>query len=350
MQKNINIEKKLKIVLIGGTHRALVNFSSLLKRNDIEIFYFIIQEDYSWDPQWHPKLEQLAKENNIPYETYPSGKKLSDETIQKIENVSPDVIIGAGIWRAILSSELWKTCKYGYIGLHGSLLPAYRGFANLNWYMINGEKEYGMRMIQLDEGIDSGKLVCGKDGKPIEAFVNLDIEKTIADILKEVEEISVKKNMELIDMLIKNEICFIDQDESQATWACHRGPEDGEIDWTKSSLEIHNFVRALSQPYPGAFSFFKNKKFFIWRTTLPKESKQYVGRITGKVVGRNQDGSVEVLTSNGIIKINEISVDGNKVKPSSFINSVREKLGYNPRLAIQNIETKIEDIKKEFHR
>ena len=246
MKKN----NKIRIIITGGTHRSYVTVNKLLEKNEIEILLFLIQKDYPWDQQWHHKLEKISQENNIPYEIYESGKKLSDETVNRIQKLSPDAIIGTGMWRTILQPEIWKTSRYGYIGLHGSLLPEYRGFANLNWYIINGENEYGMQMIQLDEWIDGGKLVCKKDGTPFRALISLEPDKTMNQIIDEVEKTHVTQTLELIDCIKTDNISFIEQDENKATWGCHRGPNDGEIDWTKNSLEIHNFIRAQSQPYP----------------------------------------------------------------------------------------------------
>src|SRR3972149_4254102 len=212
---------KNEIIVMGGTHRAVLALEKILQLNDIKIPFAIFQEDYPWDEQWLPELKSIAEKNNIPYHVYKSDEKLSSETIAEVNKLRSKAIIGIGTWRSLLPSKFWKNTQYGYIGIHGTLLPEYRGFAGLNWY--------------------------------------------------------------------------------------------------KTSEEIHNFIRGQSNPFPGAYSFYQNKKFYIWKTSIPSNPKKYVGRIVGKVVERSPSGIVSILTKDGILKIEEISVDGKKIKQSQFI-------------------------------
>lgn len=167
-----------------------------------------------------------------------------------------------------------------------------------------------------------------------------------ARVLEEFYPIHVKAYNDLFDCLINGDISFIAQDESSASYTCHRGPDDGEIDWTRSTREIFNFVRAQSHPYPGAFSFYRNQKFHIWRVSVPENPKRFVGRIPGKVVERHPSGYVEVLTGDGVLRIEEISVNGETILPSKFLNSVRQTLGYKPRQAIEELENRIKAIER----
>jgi len=340
------MENKLNtFVVMGGTHRAVLTLKEILKLKDVNIQFAIFQEDYPWDEQWLPDLKNLAEKNNISYHIYRSGEKIRPDTLECVKKLYSRAIIGIGIWRSILPASFWKNTKYGYIGLHGTLLPEYSGFAGINWYVINGEKECGLQMIQLDENIDGGKLVSKKDGTPFRKIISLDIKKTMREIMNEVEKNHVNLIIELIKSIKNDDISFSKQDESKTTWTCHRGPDDGEIDWTKTSIEIHNFIRAQSHPYPGAFSYYKNKKFHIWKSIILKNPKKYVGRILGKVVTRNKE-YVEILTGDSLLRITDFSVDGKKVIPNEFIDSVREKLGFDASKAIIELERRISEIEK----
>ncbi len=335
------MEKGDTFVVMGGTHRAVLTLNEILKIDGINIPFAIFQEDYSWDKQWLPDLEKIAKENSIPFHVYKSGEKLSLETIKKVNEITPKAIIGIGIWRSFLPLEFWRKSEYGYIGLHGTLLPEYRGFAGINWYVINGEKEAGMQMLQLDEKIDGGKLVSKKDGTPFKKKISLRLERTMKEIMNDVEKIHVELLIDLIQSIKDNNIMFTEQDESKSTWTCHRGPDDGEIDWNKTSLEIYNFIRGQSEPFPGGFSFYENKKFVITKASIPLKPKKYVGRIIGKVVERSSDGTVNIITRDEILKIEEIKVDGIEIKPTKFIKSVKQTLGYNSRMEIKILKEKI---------
>lgn len=338
---------KIRIIYVGGTKRAFTSLKKILQRNDIEILFAIFQKDYPHDEQWHPMLEKLAGENNIQYITYDSMDKLHNETKLKIQNLKADVIICGGVWRIILTEDVLRSARHGFIGVHGSLLPEYRGFAGINWYVINNEKEYGMQLFQLNEKIDGGLLVYRNNGTSFKGKINLNTEKTMGEILNEADELTSSLLMEFLDVFKRKEFKLIKQNENDATWTCHRGPDDGEINWRRSTLEIYNFIRAQSHPYPGAFSYYKNKKFKIWTTSIPQNSKKFVGRIPGKVVDRTNN-YVEVLTGDGILRLEEITVDNKKIIPSKFINSIRETLGYNQIKAFQDFDERISNLEKNF--
>jgi methionyl-tRNA formyltransferase len=341
MKKNVQHQ----FVVIGGTHRAVLTLRKILKDKIGKIEFAVFMEDYFWDKQWLPELEKIAQKERIPYHTYRSGEKIRLETIKKINEIKPLAIIGIGTWRTILNPTFWKNSKFGYIGLHGSMLPEYRGFAGLNWYVINGEKEYGMQMIQLNAGIDSGNLVTKKNGTLLNITIPLPKIKTMKSIVKDVEKVHVKMITELMRLIKKNDLNFIKQNEKLATWTCHRGPDNGEIDWNQNTVTIHDFIRGQSDPYPGAYSFYENKKISILKTTIPKTSKKYVGRICGKIVERHSNGDVVVLTQDGTIIINEIRVDGKYLEPGKFLKSVRQTLGYQPRKEIDKLKDEISELK-----
>ena len=337
----------MKVVLTGGTRRAVKTLKQIIKKSNVKIELFLIQKDNPWDKPYHKELEKILIQENIDFEIYDSFEKISIKTIKKINKIKPDVIIGTGIWRSLLPEKMWQRSRYGYIGLHGSDLPEYRGFANLNWYIINGEREYTMSMIQLDSGIDSGNLVYTKNKIPFKMSISLENKKNLNEILNEVEKKHIQLTLKLIEHIKKDDIMFVKQDESKATWGCHRGPEDGEIDWKKSSKEIHNFIKAQSMPYPGAFSYYKNKKFHIWKSEIPKNAKKYVGRIPGKIVERNEE-YCDILTGDTILRISNITIDNKKIKINSFLTSIRETLGYNPKIEIDEMKKMIEHIEEKM--
>ena len=334
------VNKKLRIVFIGGHQRTVKTFKALLERNDVEIDFFIIQKDYANEIQYYIELEELAQKNHISYETYPSAKRLRPETIERVRDIAPDVLLRGGNWRAIIPPTIWETAKYGCIGLHGSALPEYRGWAGVNWYIINGEKEYGLQMFRFNDKVDDGDLVYRDDGSPMTVKVSLDNDLSILEILDIVDREHVKLMMELIELLKDGGLQFIKQDLSRQTWTCHRGPEDGEIDWHKTTWEIHNFVRGQSFPFPGAFTYYKGEKLYIWKARIVENAPKYVGRIPGKVVQINDDpGSVCVLTGDGILEVEEVSYGNEDAHPqlrynnrkpaTTYLKSLREKLGLN---------------------
>lgn len=187
-------------------------------------------------------LKQISKENNIPLYYVDEKNKLSSyENI--IKDIEPDIILVLG-WYYIVPKAIRDIPKYGACGIHASLLPKYAGWAPLVWAVINGETETGVTFFRFDDSVDGGDIISQ------ESFA-IEYEDTI----KEVYEKATKKSAEVLlnSLPILDSIEFKKQDKSQLEIWEKRTPEDGEIDMSKSSLDIYNFIRAQSSPYPGAF-------------------------------------------------------------------------------------------------
>ncbi|MGD1845983.1 MAG: methionyl-tRNA formyltransferase [Salibacteraceae bacterium] len=317
-------QKKLKVLFIGGTERALITFRSLLERKDIELVLAIFMPGYPDERTYAESLEGLAQAQQIPYAI---SDKVEEELLQKAKAAQPDVILGGGVWRSYLPTEFLDFSAHGYLGLHGSGLPRYRGWAGLSWYLINGEPEYEMRMLQLNAEYDAGPLVANEKGEPLEYRISLQNEWHLAELMQKAHEVTVNALHETIDLLLSGKFQLVPQDATQASYTCHRGPEDGEIDWTQTTREVFNFIRAQSAPYPGAYTYFRGEKVHLWRVQPAPELSNYIGRIPGKVVERDSENrQVVILTQDSGIRVLEAAC---KVKdlhdPYLIFNSVRHK-------------------------
>ena len=203
-------------------------------------------------------------------------------------------------------------------------------------------------MFRLDAGIDSGPLVADKSGNVIECAVPIEPDDYYQDVLDKFHHARVSAYDRLFELLQKGDISFIPQDDSKAMYTCNRNADDAELNWDTDTLSIYRAIRAQSHPCPGAFSYFKNHKFHIWKASIPENAKRYIGRIPGKVVERHSKGEVDVLTGDGVLRIEEISVDGEFVKPTEFIKSVRQVLGYNSVKAISELKGKIKKLEERL--
>lgn len=338
----------LDIVFIGGSQRTLKTFQALLDREDINILFFLIQKDYPNEPQVYQQLIDLASKKDIPFEVSPSAKSLTANLIERISEIECDVLLRGGNWRAVLPPKIWKNAKYGSIGLHGSALPEYRGWANINWYIINGEKEYGLQMYRFNDQIDDGDLIYRKDdGSPMRGWVEIDKGRQIKEILEDVDATHVTLMMELVDLLKDDGVIFVKQDERRESWTCHRGPRDGEINWNWGTKKIFNFIRAQTEPYPGAFTFYKNEKLTVWKASMIDHPPNYVGRIPGKVISIREDGTIWVLTEDGILQVELVDINQHqKIRPAVYIKSVRQTLGFDSYEAFLTLKKEIKEIKE----
>jgi methionyl-tRNA formyltransferase len=248
----------MKIVFLGSTKFSEDLLNSLINNNfEISAIFTIPQEftvrgDEKIKNSNYADLKTIADTKSIPLYYVDENKQLGtyEDIIKKI---SPDIILVLG-WYYILPKKIREIPKYGACGIHASLLPKYAGWTPLVWAIINGEKETGVTFFQFDDSVDGGDIIAQ------ESF-NIEIKDTI----KEVYEKATQKSLNiLINVLpdIEN-VKFIKQDKTKLEIWDKRTPSDGEIDFTKSSKEIYDFIRAQSSPYPGAFIKTKDGKKII---------------------------------------------------------------------------------------
>jgi methionyl-tRNA formyltransferase len=135
-------------------------------------------------------------------------------------------------------------------------------------------------------------------------------------IIKNLDDIFSKKNKQ------------ISQKHNLATFTCKRTPEDGRIDFKKTTKEILNLIRGLSYPYPGAYCFYKKQRIIIWEADEVRKFPKYVGRITGRIINI-QNNSIDALTGDGILRIKKIALENdpdNFLVPKQIINSISYSL------------------------
>ena len=208
------------------------------------------------------EFDSLASEHNFPLHKITN---LADApALDLLRSFKLDVFFIIG-WHRIVPQEVIDAAPV-CLGMHSSLLPKNRGSSPLNWALIRGEKQGGITLFFLTAGVDSGDVVAQKSF-PLEEN----------DSCREAYE---KAAVAAVDLLRENwgalregKLPRTPQDESQATFNERRRPEDGKIDWSKPAGELHNWVRALAHPYPGAFTFFRGKKLFVWKARLVQGSR-----------------------------------------------------------------------------
>lgn len=256
-------DKKLKIIFLGCTKFSESLFNTLLEIPTVEVTaLFTIPENFnvSYNVQGvrnynYADLRSIAERNKIPVHEVDSseGKKMQDylSVFQKLE---ADVILALG-WYFMVPRKIRETAKLGAWGIHASLLPNYAGHAPLVWAIIEGQKETGVTLFKLDDGVDDGDIIMQK---------RFSIEEN--DTIKEVYEKAAKASEEILIDVFKNinEIKFTPQDKSKIKVYPHRTPEDGLIDLSWDPQRIKNFIRAQTKPYPGAYVMINGEKNMIW--------------------------------------------------------------------------------------
>lgn len=184
--------------------------------------------------------------------------------IERIEKMQPDVIFSF-YYRHMLSQELLALAPKGAFNLHGSLLPKYRGRVPINWAILNGETETGVTLHKMIAKADAGDIIAQKK-------VAIDATDTALVLHEKIRHASEQLLADTLPLIKMGDYSATPQDESQATYFGRRRAENGLIDWAKSATEVNNLIRAVTEPYPGAFTYLAESKMIVWRGRVLEKS------------------------------------------------------------------------------
>jgi len=214
---------------------------------------------------------------------------------------APDILLVIG-WTQLLKADLLRVPRFACLGFHASLLPKYRGRAPVNWALIHGEICTGNTMILLEPEADTGDIVAQRT-------IPITEEDTCRTIYEKVGQTEVEMLQEVLPSIQKGILPRRKQDDRQATIMPKRRPEDGRIDWSRSTREIYNWIRALTEPYPGAFSMLDGKHIWIWAACADRPNFDRDGFQPGDVA-RDPEGWPMVATADGWIRVLEAQLEG----------------------------------------
>jgi methionyl-tRNA formyltransferase len=243
---------KPRILFFGYSEVGSECLDLLLSRGD-EVAALFTHEDNPGEKIWFRTPAAAARARGVPVFT---PEKLSGEWPGRIEALRPDLILSA-YYRNMISTRILSLARLGAFNLHGSLLPKYRGRAPVNWAVLNGEPRIGMTLHRMVKAPDAGAVVDqeGADIGPRD---------TAAEAFRKVLPCARLILARQIDALLAGTARETPQDESQATYFGGRKPEDGRIDWTQPSRRIFNLIRAVTDPYPGAFTDIGPSRLMVW--------------------------------------------------------------------------------------
>jgi len=255
-------------------------------------------------------VKQFGLDNDI--EVIQPKRMKDEEVIDKIKEVNPDLIVVVAYGK-ILPKEIIDIPKYGIINVHSSLLPKYRGASPIHSAILNGDKESGVSIMYIEEGLDSGDVILKETCEITED----DTLGTLHDRLKELGAIGLEKALKLIEV---GEVKAEKQDDSKATFVKPITKEQAKIDWNNTKEVIFNQIRGLN-PFPGAYTHNeKNENIKIYKSE--KLEKEYDGE-NGTVVEMKKKGPV-VKVANGALRLLEIKFEGKKLQSGADIVNGRK--------------------------
>ncbi|MBE6366427.1 MAG: bifunctional UDP-4-amino-4-deoxy-L-arabinose formyltransferase/UDP-glucuronic acid oxidase ArnA [Lentisphaerae bacterium] len=246
----------MKAIVLAYHNIGCVGIEELLNAG-VEIQAVFTHQDNPNENVWFRSVAELAARKNLP--VYSPEDINHPLWVSRIKAMQPDVIFSF-YYRNMVKQDILDIPPMGCLNLHGSLLPKYRGRVPLNWAIVNGEKSTGVTLHYMTRKADAGDIVAQQEIAIEDNDTAKDLHLKAADAARDM----LKKTLpEIIAGTAKR----TPQDESKATKFGGRKPADGLIDWSKSADEIRNLVRAVTMPYPGAFSYYAAKKYLFWEVS-----------------------------------------------------------------------------------
>jgi len=242
-----------RILFFGYSEVGHDCLSLLLERGD-NVVALITHEDSPGEKIWFKTPAAAAREKGVPVHT--PEKAGTPEWVERITAMRPDLILSV-YYRNMIGTKILGLAPLGAFNMHGSLLPRYRGRAPINWAVLNGEPRIGMTLHRMVKEPDAGAIV-DQDG------VDIGLRDTAEQAFRKVLPCARRVLGRQIDALLSGTAHETPQDGSKATYFSGRRPEDGRIDWTRPSREIFNLVRAVTDPYPGAFTDVGPSRLMVW--------------------------------------------------------------------------------------
>lgn len=237
----------------------------------------------------YDSVELTSVDMGIAVHVYDPKDK--QELVSRLEQASPDVLISVA-WRYIFPRAVLDIPRFAAINFHGSYLPRCRGAHPTNWAIISGEKQTGVSVHFLDPGVDTGDIIIQ------ESFPILPVD-TAYSVRQRQDVLSVDLMRRLAGLLRQGKLPRVPQDNARATTFRKRGPEDGLIRWNEmDATQVFDFVRALTEPYPGAYTLHDGRRLVLWEVSPVMETCSLP---PGTVFER--DGLACVACRNGFVEV-----------------------------------------------
>jgi methionyl-tRNA formyltransferase len=314
----------MRIVFCGTPQFAVPALKHLLRQTDVEIIGVLTQPDRprgrGQEVSFSPVKEAaLAANLNV----YQPEKIRAPETEVLLRNLAPDcvVIIAYG---QIIPARLLPIPKLGWINLHASLLPKYRGAAPINWAIVNGETRTGVTTMRIDAGMDTGDML-------LERAIEIGPKETAPELAGRMAESGARLMAETLRGVAAGTILPKAQNHAEASYAPMLKKEDGRIDWKRPAREIFNRMRGFA-PWPGAYTTFRKQSCQVWGEPVSSEGDvRLPAGAGGGAPGTLFQEKNELFAWCGdatVLRVGTVQLEGRKpVKATEFANGARLKTG-----------------------
>jgi methionyl-tRNA formyltransferase len=311
----------MKLVFAGSPAFAVPTLERLAAEHDIRSVVTQPDRPVGRKQQLQPPpVKEAALRLNLP--VFQPERIKSDESRTFLEEVKPDAIVVVG-YGQILPPWLLDLPRFGCVNLHGSLLPAYRGAAPIQWAVANGETTTGLTTMLMDPGLDTGPIL-------LQWSTPIGPEETAVELAERMSTKGADLVAETLERLQAGTVTPQPQDNSRATRAPLLKKEHGEIDWTLPAQQIANRVRGLL-PWPGCYAGFRGKKLQIWRARRAHPSRDREGAGVAFEPGQLFLHGDELLVACGqstFLQLLELQLEGRRrMTAAEFLRGAQPKAG-----------------------
>jgi methionyl-tRNA formyltransferase len=306
----------MRYIFVGTVEASYHALEEMLIQGANVVGVFTLAVEYASRHSDFADLSPLAQSYRIPL--WHINNINEPEVVAQMQSLKPDYIFVIG-WSQILKAAVLRLPKYACIGFHPSLLPQNRGRAVLPWTILQGLRRSGGTLFYLDEGVDSGDILMQK------AF-DLEPDETARTLYNKITAVLREMIREALPLLESGKPPRYPQDHSKATYCAKRTPADGLIDWQQPAERIWTLIRAVGDPYPGAFTFHRGRKVIIWEAKFIG-SAPYIG-LPGQIHAIRQDGVLVQCGDGKHILLQTVQPEGGeRCAAVDYFTKVHEVLG-----------------------
>lgn len=321
----------MKIVFMGTPDFAVPALKALAESAKHEVSLVVTQPDRPRGRSGKPApsdVKLCAEQYGIP--VFQPEKVREEAAVELLRRENADIFVVAAFGQ-LLPKTILEMPRFGCINIHGSLLPAYRGAAPVQWAVLDGQKAAGDTIMQMNEGLDTGDIL-------MQESIPLSADETAGSLYDKLSSMGGPLLLRALDAIEAGTVTPVPQGDSGTHYAKMLRKEMGNIDWTKSAEEIGRLVRGLN-PWPSAYTHWNGKMLKIWMAeTVTQEELSALGcdEKNGMDLKEAQPGTVMIVTKDtlmvqtgdGLLALTELQMEGKKRMPvQAFLMGCRMQTG-----------------------
>lgn len=303
----------MRTIVFAYHDMGIVGLESL-KKEGFDIRAIFSHRDDPQEKIWFGSVTEWARAHHI--EVFCPENVNDPSWVEKIAAMKPQVLFSF-YYRSLLRKEILSLPPSGAYNLHGSLLPAYRGRSPVNWVLVNGETRTGVTLHHMVEKADAGDIVSQME-------VPIEFEDTALTLYRKLCKTAQTLLERTLPLLKRGTAPRVPQDEKRASYFGRRTPQDGKIDWHWPAVRVYNLIRAVTAPYPGAFTSLPDgERLWIW-WAKPEEGS-FSATPEGTVVVEEE--RVYVTTGSGRLRLLHVETAGQKMDPDNLFQYFEPRKG-----------------------